>query len=345
MNTNRIKENIMKFTAIFIFLLLAAALSATIHSVSNLPNTDPDFTSLSAAQTYASPGDTLYVYGSGTSYGDFVVTKRLTLIGPGYFLDQNPYTQAFPVDAKLGFLTFNAGSAGSLISGFSIFRIVVNDDNITIIRNRIYYTSTGNSTLNMYSGAINIIIAQNYMHWNNTVDDMDNFIHMTGNNTNIYIANNILITHTATAGRALIYMASTCTAIIENNVMLGREFEIRNAVFQNNIVINGIFIDDGGNVIQNNIGNSNQFGTDDGNQSYVDMSSVFTYSGTTDGYYSLAPGSPAIGAGVGGVDCGCFGGLSPYVLSGMPAGIPSIYEFNAPGSGYIIPVEIKVQSH
>ena len=48
------------------------------------------------------------------------------------------------------------------------------------------------------------------------------------------------------------------------------------------------------------------------------MTTVFKYTGSTDGRYKLKAGSPAIGYGVGGVDCGIYGGPEPYVLSGMP---------------------------
>ena len=53
------------------------------------------------------------------------------------------------------------------------------------------------------------------------------------------------------------------------------------------------------------------------------MATVFVdYSGTLgksdDAKWKLKAGSPAIGAGVSGVDCGVFGGVTPYVLSGVP---------------------------
>jgi hypothetical protein len=45
----------------------------------------------------------------------------------------------------------------------------------------------------------------------------------------------------------------------------------------------------------------------------------------------LKPGSPAIGKGLHGVDCGAFGGGVPYILAGMPP-VPSIYSLTAPSS-------------
>ena len=68
------------------------------------------------------------------------------------------------------------------------------------------------------------------------------------------------------------------------------------------------------------------------------MTSVFVdYSGSLgksdDAKWMLKAGSPAIGAGVSGVDCGAFGGVTPYVLSGVP-NLPHIYEAAIPGTAY-----------
>ncbi|MCK4754754.1 MAG: right-handed parallel beta-helix repeat-containing protein, partial [Calditrichia bacterium] len=60
----------------------------------------------------------------------------------------------------------------------------------------------------------------------------------------------------------------------------------------------------------------------------------------------LKNGSPAIGAGSGGTDCGAFGGLSPYILSGIP-NLPHIYEADVPASASSesgLQVTIKVKS-
>jgi hypothetical protein len=102
------------------------------------------------------------------------------------------------------------------------------------------------------------------------------------------------------------------------------------------------------NVVQNNIGNSTQFGTTNGNQSNVTMSNVFTYGPGdeyTDNHYTLKAGSPAIGAGVSGEDCGIFGGDGAYKLSGIPA-IPAIFQAVIPatantGDGITITIKSK----
>ncbi len=77
------------------------------------------------------------------------------------------------------------------------------------------------------------------------------------------------------------------------------------------------------------------------------MTTVFITGGSTDGKYQLKEGSPAKGGGLNGVDCGVFGGSTPYVLSGIPPG-PSIYEASAPASapkGAGLSVTLKIKSH
>ena len=101
--------------------------------------------------------------------------------------------------------------------------------------------------------------------------------------------------------------------------------------------------------LNNNVCSATQVPAGNGNQQNVDMNNVFVcYSSCTaysnDARYQLKAGSPAIGAGSNGEDCGMFGGVDPYVLSGMPP-IPAIYYFNYNYSNTAINVNMKVKSH
>jgi hypothetical protein len=147
-------------------------------------------------------------------------------------------------------------------------------------------------------------------------------------------------------------IASNAIAIIQNNIF-GGSLSVFNSSVTNNIMLGGSF-EFNNNLVSNNIGNAEQFGTANGNKSNVDMSTVFVGTGeniSTDGQWKLKQGSPAIGAGFGStpqkpVDCGIFGGTTPYVLSGLPP-VPVIYFFeNQPigSSTDAIDVTIKVKS-
>jgi hypothetical protein len=86
----------------------------------------------------------------------------------------------------------------------------------------------------------------------------------------------------------------------------------------------------GNNIVYaNNIGTASQFPTGNGNLQNQPWNSIFTLTGSWDGKYTLKAGSPAVAAGTSGIDCGVFGGSTPYRLSGIPP-IPSIYSLNSP---------------
>lgn len=57
---------------------------------------------------------------------------------------------------------------------------------------------------------------------------------------------------------------------------------------------------------------------------------VFVMEGGIDAMYELKEGSPALGYGTNGYDCGIFSGQYPFVLSGRPRLIPYIYEATIP---------------
>jgi len=137
--------------------------------------------------------------------------------------------------------------------------------------------------------------------------------------------------------------------VITNNILLSNIF-VYNSNIQNNIVAysyGGIADNTGNNISYNLMAiagtNSNH------NQFSVDMTTVFVdFNGvhsSPDGKWQLAEGSLAKGAGSSGVDCGIFGGSTPYVLSGIPD-LPHIYEADIPatantGSSFEISIKVK----
>src|SRR4051812_28120195 len=117
--STKLKNAMLKstFSLICIVCLSVTSSYAKIWRVNNNPNVTADFTTLSAAHTGASSGDTLHLEGSPTSYGSMTCTKKLVIIGPGFFLSQNPNTQALKQTARVDNISFNVGSAGSEIMG------------------------------------------------------------------------------------------------------------------------------------------------------------------------------------------------------------------------------------
>jgi len=327
-----------------LFFIVLAVLSCNslkaqhLHRVNNNTDFDPDFTTLQAAVDAASNNDTIYVEGSATPYDGATIDKPLTIVGPGYFLNENPKTQANKVDAVInGEIIFATGSDGSTLIGCRTFwgysvRISVSD--ITVIRNHLHgilFDGTSN----------NILVAQNYVY--------DKIVAITGQITNSVISNNI-VRGQITSGNA------SGSLVISNNVCWTTNWafpiDCYNASIQNNILTGDI------QNIRTNTGNSISYnlmasdGTNaSGNQFNIDMTSVFAdFDGSldlsTDAKWELKAGSPAIEAGISDTDCGAFGGPAPYVLSGLPD-LPHIYEAEVPASAtseFGLEVTIHVKS-
>lgn len=330
----------------FIFSLIITALCTTLATADILlvaaNNANPDrYRTLQDAHDAAASGDTIYVLG-GTGYGSLTATKPLTWVGPGYFLDQNPNTQANPSHAKCSYVHFESGSEGSIMTGlYSYYYLDLRTDNIVIRRNRLYDVDVEDSLSN-------IIITQNYIYRYGI--DLEDYC------ANIFITHNWV--YSSSNVSASIEMESTCSNItIKNNVIENgytNAFSVRlhNTVFQNNIIVDGSISASSSYITHNLYGGTDSDLDGNGNQQNVDMSTVFLCyperdTCSTDGRWQLAPDSPAIGAGYDGSDCGMFGGDEPYVLSGIPA-IPSIYFFDAPFSGSAsegLPVRVKIKTN
>ena len=331
----------MKRIFVFISLMCVVALNANakIWRVNNALGVSADFAKLSDAIDAAAVGDTLYVEGSATSYDGATLEKRLTIIGPGYYLDYdaNEKTQWFKRSASIGSLLFNPGSEGALVSG-----LYLNTDNylsaehVTIERCFVYRINLGNGTNMSCDGDTirNCAIFQGI-----TSSVAGGSFSAKG----LMVYNNII--YSAPDFRN--GLADVEAYFINNCFVSGGTFYTQNCVYQNNIIYFGFFGEYGAsNFFTNNIfnspssvnnvpeGNNNQFGVSWGTI-FISPSPDFwnsTPGMSPDGQYMLAEHSPAKGAGVVQgtvVDCGAFGGVAPYVLSGMPS-IPSIYELKVP---------------
>jgi hypothetical protein len=319
-----------------LLLLIFATLCMTTTQVSakkwrvNNSGIPADFTTANAMinSPLVNNGDTAYFESSMFSYGGALFTKRLVVFGPGFFLGENDSTQANPQYATLNEATFDQGSDGTVMKGMTTNSWVTigsgsyHVNNITLECNNLASTA-------VYSGSGHVII-RNYMP----------NLHIQAG-SNILVAGNIM-TRVGGTSYPSFSMWAGASATVSNNVFVGNVYLV-NAVFRNNIQLTTNVPDCytvTNSVVENNIGASTQFGNARGNQQNVDMTTVFLYTGSSDGKYRLKPGSPAIGAGVGGVDCGSFGGNYPYVLSGMVSG-PSVWYMNLVGPE----VTVKAKSH
>ena len=342
----------MKTSYFLTFSLLLCVLftEAKVWRVNSTAGVSADFSSITIAYSSANPGDTIYLEPTATNYGNISLAKKLVIIGNGYFTDQNPATQADFNQSLLGTVTFNPGSEGSVIQGCKIYYISILTSQIIIQRNYITYNTDGAASVIFDADNIsNIIIRGNYIENTYSSNPYPNptseAIKSEKNGVNnVIITNNIINAADLNSVHRSIILSSGFSGIIENNVIYGNG-TINNSTVNNNIWRDG-YVSLINCVYNSNIGNSTQFGTLNGNKSNVTMESVFVGTGSPDSKWMLRTASPAIGGGVGGIDCGIFDGDFPYMLSGIPP-IPSIYQFDH-DINYInqqIEVEISVKSN
>ncbi len=189
-------------TLFFFSLLSSSVLFATIRRVgyTDVPAvTNVDYTTFYAAHQAAVNGDTIYVFpgkvlldgwAPAGCCSDIVITKRLTIVSVGNWLDStstpkgNSNLQVKKQSAYLGRnLDFGIGSKGSVITGFDGQGqgIGIYTDSITIKRNfniRIYFG--GNN-------CTNLSIEGNYRAWFDGNDDVSNeYKNITIKNNFIY---------------------------------------------------------------------------------------------------------------------------------------------------------------
>ena len=323
----------MKFMAkiivvFHIMILAGSGLYGKTWTVDNNPGRSPDFTQILEAVASADVmgGDTLYVAGSTTTYlGPINFAKRLVLIGPGFFLDENTQLTGASISAKLPQVVWKEGSGGSVLTGFEASHIQISTDSITITRNYIYFSGYHAILLSIGPPINNVVITQNYVVNNYTGATISIF----GSQilSNVIVSNNYFSNENASSDKAM----DLNNVSVTNNVIEG-SITMTASILENNIMIGGTFTDDGENQVRNNLADGTQFGDQDNNLSNVDAATIFIGSGTTDGQWQLAVGSPAIGAGVGGVDAGMYGGPSAFVPSGLPS-IPVIEFLSVPTTG------------
>lgn len=371
----------MRLTNTILGIVLATAFSlsanATIWRVNNNTSVDADFTTITAAYSAASAGDTLYVEGSGTPYSsNMVINKKIIIIGPGFHLDKNDSTQANQNTARMeGYLNIDPGAEGTEIHGMDIYytsafsgcysscMIDIDCDSVSFFRNSIYWTWTGSSSsynmVNICNGQKDVTMVGNWMisQYNN-----NNCLRVGAGSTGILIANNFIAQSRNSTTDPLSYNNSYYAIYTDsdpsnnitflNNVIQGRwrSYYCTNV---NNIHITGN-IDRSQSTWYNNIDYSSGVPTGNGNQQGVSYTSIFERQTNgaaqwweDDNYWQLIPAGPAEGAGVSGEDCGMFGGALKFNPSGLPA-IPAIFSATIPattdkGSG--LSIDISSKSH
>jgi hypothetical protein len=316
----------------------AIAASWTIDSNTSRP---ADFRTLKEAhdaETVAA-GDTLYLMPSTTGYGVLDLTKQLTIIGPGYLLNQNlPFSVAAP-SARTGAITFYFGSSGSLVTGCEI------DGSVGMRPNADGYPNNLTIKRNFINGSVN-----NHGAPSSNVQILQN--HIVGGLEMMHANSSSIIARGNFVGGTMLFAAAGNSGIISHNVCNENLFAGGSCVFENNLV--RALIDCYGTAMIRKCWGREVY-RESGSPTIVDcvawtaeltFDGQFVGTGSLDARWQLAAAAAVKGQGLGGVDPGHRAGPDPYVISGLPA-LPVVKGILAPSSasaasGLPLTVELQV---
>ncbi len=332
--------------------ILHLSLSATTHTVSNAAHLPAQFSTIQAAHDAASAGDTLLISATGMSYGDITLMKQLSIIGSTFVPGQA---------AQLGTVYFADDSCdGSLLQSLYIGSVQIpsgltqtNFSNHIIRRcyiSSIYVvTDSGVNANHFYNWVIEgCVFYSTGATWNmNTSYGYSRFENFTFRN-NVFngvlldlkycsLKNNIFLG--VDPGLSSVGGLEFCT--FANNITYGKGVSNgQNNIYNNNITFgatNNVFtIPVDPSNYPNNIGSNNLEGID---PMFVNVAANSNFNINSD--YHLQAGSPAIGAGDDGQDCGVYDGSEIFRMDGEPD-IPVVRSVIIPG-GNIVPAQSTFQ--
>lgn len=303
---------------------------AAIITVSNNASSPGQYSNLQTAINSASVGDTLYIQGSTTSYGNITINKKLTLVGAGYSPDSTDYN----ISTQLGNLTFdtviNVPISGTKIIGMSLEQSYYSTGDRGFIQNITFEKCLFNSSvyvagnnwiilncifnsvmldLGYYSNAIvsNSFFVSSYIYYSNK------------NSVNIY--NCIFLNYSSNVFYSVSYLG-VYNSIFWNNSVSG----CSNCLFVNNITYDDVAreLPGTGNSGSGNINNTDPLFV----STLPAPTTTIPYASLKNYNWNLQTGSPGYKTGTDGSDIGFYGGAYPNKnLSGMYHQIPVVKNF------------------
>ena len=292
------------------------------------------------------PGDTLYLEPGCVLYDGQAIKKSVTVIGPGY-----NFSGAGSSTAVL-YGSTGLDAIGVKIEGCFMEKVSINRANCTVERccaAEVLHNSAGTSMASVLS----CYITKRLNLYNSRNCTINNCI-ILGYVSNVHsstISNNIVIGETTNWS-----LQHITTSTITNNIIINtKPGYVLNAnqepeFYKNKTIENYTFNSE--NTITNNVlsTDAEHAFNDYPNNKFIGATpeDIFVMEGIGEEIYRLKEGSPAIGYGTGGYDCGAFSGAFPYVLSGRPRYIPYIYDAvipNQPTDGKLnVTLKIKSQN-
>jgi hypothetical protein len=338
---------------LFLFLILCSVSQATVRTVNNYIANSAQFSTIQTAITASATNDTIYIQGSPVSYGDFTITKRLVIIGAGYYLPNtiNNYT------TNVGSIVVDTVSVNQALSGLTLQGLAINGslacagtdraNNVLIDRCKVpssgigiigsnwtIKNSFGSLSINISSVSSNILISNNILQ-------------------NLYIINGTSLTNYAAGVKVsnnelgALELNGSFYVMYVNNIVKNRYNNGINNTFSRNITFT-----DGGPLINfppiNNTGSGN---FNNINPLYINYScpwgSCNQYSGDLLSYdFNYQTGSVAINGGTDSTNIGISGGPYPTLTTKIFDGrtkIPLVVDVNIENA-YVKPGQ-SIQVH
>ena len=300
---------------LFVLLLYSTIINAQIITVDNNLNSAAQYTDLQEAIDDANSGDTLYISGSGTTYGTVVllINKPLVLIGAG-INSENPAEK----QTSINNIQFTEDGASGCVFQNLIFSGGINYHDTIDISNIVVRRCKLNS-INIASNSYNWLIE------NNIILGRINRVGGPPYPSDIIIRNNIFYN-----GSISISNFKFGSIYIYNNLFLGQaggplvnliDVTIKNNIFYYSIQVSGgsLGTTKEHSLIRNNLSFGTNFlfggpGDDGSNQItdplFIDGDENFSFLND----YRLQDGSPALTASSSGEEIGIFGGVAPFPL-------------------------------
>jgi hypothetical protein len=322
----------MKSTLLIVSLafLMIGSLEANVVTCSNNAINAGQYTAIQTAVDAANPGDTVYVMGSPSAYGDVTIKKHVTMIGAGYAVTNTQNNWASIIGyVYLDSIGFGAQVSGTKIMGFNITGNIGQTGTgslnyITLERNYINnYITVFGSNWTIRNNDIYALNIQNNSYcfvYNNFIGTLQN-----SNKTTVNISNNNFVTNNYNA------FSTISNAIIANNIFYycSPLASVTSCVFSNNVTTNSTaqVLPPAGNTGSGNLNNTPPGFVDASiPASTVGQSVIWNYN------WHIATGSPAHNGGTDGTDIGVYGGTYPYPNMTGATHIPQMQVLNVSGT-------------
>jgi hypothetical protein len=287
-------------------------------------------------------GDTILVYGrDGNQPWSFNnLNKKLVIIGSGYFnypssdwTNYNANLQNYQPSSSIA-INFKENSDGSQIYGCQLTGSAYVSSTATSINNI--------KISNCFITSAFYFYGYNHDNWEFSKCYFQGYIYGDYSGltrfTNLKVFNCIFALNSSSirlsSAAGQFGIIENCSFIDGNLFLNNHNFIIQNSIFSHNYSLTNYTASSFNNCIFDNtpspaVNGANNIVAATAANLYIAYPTQGIYS--NDERFKLKAGSPAIGAGISNVDCGAFGGVNPYKLSGIPP-IPAIYKLTAPGS-------------